>query len=376
MADRRGRDRQDLGLDNICRPVIGAIALRVQSKSTEAGVRQRLGSDGRPVVFDEAETQNDRDRERVQLILDLARQASSEDGAPIAKGSVSGRAQMFHIRSSFLFSSINLPLSQQADESRTIVFSLRNRAGLSEEGALDAAERFATLERLAAETITPAWCGALLARTLALLPAIRANTDVFARAWAERFGSRRQGDTLGAALAGFYSLFSTRVLTIDDARRFLTERGWVAKAASQTETVSDQVRALEHLLEQAIRVQPGVGPAFDRPIASLIAAVATAPLDLHREPDDTHEVDGVHPKTAIQHLGFVGIRVDREAGMVWLARKHSRASALFAGTPWAGSWETMAERIDGAVKVSSKPIRFGQMVKRAVGVPLEVILKT
>ncbi|AWK85045.1 hypothetical protein [Azospirillum thermophilum] len=360
-------------LDNVARAVIGTIALRVSSKTTEAGVRQLLGADGRPVIFDEAETQNQRDRERVQLILDLARQASSEDAAPIAKGTQSGRAQTFSIRSSFLFSSINLALQQAADESRTIVFSLAGRGNLSEEGALAAAEQFAALQRLVSDTLTPEWCGGLLARTLSLLGVIRANSHTFSRAVAERFGSQRHGDTLGGVLAGFHSLFSSKVLSIDEARRFLDERAW-ARRAAEDETAPDQTRALDHLLEQMVRVQPGSGPAFERPVASLIAAAAGGAPDYTGKLDGP-SVDGVAPDVAEMHLLHLGMRVARDAGMLWVARAHSRMASLFKETPWAAAWETQLGRVNGAVKTTQKPMRFGSLVKRAVGVPLSEILK-
>ena len=112
-------------LDNIIKPIVGPIALEVQSKTTEAGIRQALGCDARPVIFDEAETQNERDRDRVQLVLDLARQSSSEEGAAIIKGSATGKATQYRIRSCFVFSSINVGMSQSADESRTVVLTLK-----------------------------------------------------------------------------------------------------------------------------------------------------------------------------------------------------------------------------------------------------------
>ncbi|MBK3735561.1 hypothetical protein GAY29_21145 [Azospirillum brasilense] len=359
-------------MERIARVVIGTIALRVSSKTTEAGVRHHLGSDGRPVVFDEAETQNQRDRERVQLILDLARQASSEDAAPIVKGTQSGRAQAFNIRSSFLFSSINLALQQAADESRTLVFSLQGRGNLSEEGALAAAEQFAVLQRLVTDTLTPEWCGGLLARTLSLMGVIRANALTFARAVAERSGSQRHGDTLGGVLAGFHSLFSSKTLTIDEARTFL-DRSW-ARRAGELDEATDQDRALDHLLEQMVRVQPGSGAAFDRPISSLIAAAAGGVPDLAGKLTGD-AVDGVFPDVAEMHLIHLGLRVDRSAGMLWVARKHSRMAAIFQDTPWASAWETQLGRVNGAVKITPKPVRFGSLVKRAVGVPLSEILK-
>src|SRR3546814_12688673 len=45
-------------LDNVIRPLIGAIAVYCQSNSTEAGIRQTLATDARPVLFDEAESED------------------------------------------------------------------------------------------------------------------------------------------------------------------------------------------------------------------------------------------------------------------------------------------------------------------------------
>jgi putative DNA primase/helicase len=104
--------------DNIVVPALGDLALILQGKTTEAGIRGELGHDARPVLFDEAETQSDIDRVRMQQAIDLARQASSEHAAPIVKGTKEGGSRRFIIRASFLFASINAGLTQAADESR------------------------------------------------------------------------------------------------------------------------------------------------------------------------------------------------------------------------------------------------------------------
>lgn len=363
-------------LDNICRPVIGSIALRVQSKSTEAGIRQELGSDARPVVFDEAENQNKHDVERMQLVLDLARQASSEDGAPITKGTQSGRAQTFRIRSCFLYSSVVPGGSQAADESRTVLFPLRGTGDLSEEGRLESAQAFAALKRLASDTLTPGWCAGLLTRTLSMLPTIRDNAVTMAEAAAEHFGSRRQGDTMGAMLAGYHSLFSAKRLTLDEARRFMAERSWVQKAAEVTVTVADHDRALDHLLEYMVRVQPATGQPFERPAVTLIMAVAEAKTLIPGKIDEDHEVDGVRAGVAARTLGDLGVKVDPHLDVVWLAQGHSRLSAILANTPWATNWREVLARIAGAERPKNKSARFGQMVKKVgVGIPISQIIK-
>src|SRR3546814_8012987 len=53
-------------LDNVIRPLIGAIAVYCQSNSTEAGIRQTLATDARPVLFDEAESEDAKAQVRIQ----------------------------------------------------------------------------------------------------------------------------------------------------------------------------------------------------------------------------------------------------------------------------------------------------------------------
>lgn len=235
-------------LDNIVKPVLGPVALHVQSKTTEAGLRGELGLDARPVVFDEAETQNPRNRERLQQILDLARQASSEQGAEILKGTQAGGVKRYRIRSCFAFSSINVGLAQAADESRTIVLSIAPPPDPVERD-----ESFARVKAIVAEVITPDFGAWLLARTLRLLPVIRANAEVFAAAIARQHSSRRLGDTLGAVLAGAWSLRSSRPVNAAEAERFVAEREWVRATAERHVAEPEWRRALLFLAQEEVR---------------------------------------------------------------------------------------------------------------------------
>ncbi len=106
--------------DKIVRRIIGDIGLSVQSATTEAGLRQTLRHDARPVMFDEIEGADLRAQARIQNILELARQASSETGASLIKGTVTGDAQTFKIRSCFAFYSIGVSATSRPDETRSV----------------------------------------------------------------------------------------------------------------------------------------------------------------------------------------------------------------------------------------------------------------
>jgi putative DNA primase/helicase len=105
-------------LQRVVRPMLAASHIAVQSKTTEPAIRQMIDSDGLPVVYDEFEAENEREMERVQAILDLARSASSADGGSITKGGKNGTAKQYLIRSAFMFASIANSLEQYSDKSR------------------------------------------------------------------------------------------------------------------------------------------------------------------------------------------------------------------------------------------------------------------
>ena len=71
--------------------ILNPFAIVREGLSTEAGLRQVIGSDTRPVILDELEAESPRDIERVQRIVKLMRSASSATG-DVARGTPSGRA--------------------------------------------------------------------------------------------------------------------------------------------------------------------------------------------------------------------------------------------------------------------------------------------
>ena len=357
-------------LDNIVKPVLGPLALQVQSKTTEAGLRGELGLDARPVVFDEAESQNQRDRERLQQILDLARQASSEHGADILKGTQSGGVKRYRIRSCFAFSSINVGLAQAADESRTVVLSIA-----PPDDPVERAEGFARLKAIVAEVITPDFAGRLLARTLALLPVIRANAEVFAAAIARQHGSRRLGDTLGAVLAGAWSLRSSRAVDAAEADRFVAEREWVRETAARSAPEPEWRRALLFLAQHELRFTSHNGRFEAATIGELCAIVAGTEADPTVPVADARRTlarAGIRVEWH-REAAVTGIREDGGEPMMWIARSSEPLRRAFADTPWASAWTSVLLRAPGARRHPDDKVRFGHLTARAIVVPIAAL---
>ena len=194
-------------INYIVRKALGNISLFVQSNTTEAGIRQTLGNNAFPLVFDEAESENQNSQYRLQKIIDLMRQSSSENSSGIIKGTPGGQAMTYRIRSCFMLASVNVTIEQQADTSRVSVLGLKKNIFNVHQSHFD------KINSMVSDVLTPEYCAGLRARTISMIPVIRKNADVFARAVAEVPGEQQAGDQLGALLAGAYSLYRPIILS-------------------------------------------------------------------------------------------------------------------------------------------------------------------
>lgn len=345
-------------MDNYIKPLLGGVGLSVQGETTEAGLRQTLGHDARPIVFDEAEGQNERAQMRIQNILNLARQASSETGAVIIKGSPLGAAKVYRIRSCFAFSSIGVGVQQHADATRVSVLSIEKRDVSTDP---DAADRFARLQVSISSTITEDFVRRFIARSIRLAPVIRANARTFATAGAAAIGSQRMGDQVGALLAGAYSLYQDGLITPDAAATWVTAQDWTEQRSVQEET--DEASCLRRILEHVIHVQTRsyVG---QRSIAELIRIAGA-------------EEDGenVSRAAASEILGRHGIRVDNNVLVqhFTISSSHTAIARILDGTPWRTSWARVLRRLPGSMATTA-PVRFGPAGRgRGVEIPFSEV---
>ncbi len=331
-------------IDNIVRPVSGPGALIVQGATSEAGIRQALGADARPVIFDEAEGEDQKAHQRMQQILELARQASSESGGSIYKGTMGGRAQAFRIRSMFCFASIGISQTQQADQSRISVLTLRNK----NDGGKHFQEVIIPLWK---DTITDDFCSALRARMVKNIPVIVQNALIFSDAVGLVMENKRAGDQIGAMLAGDWALRSTGVINKDDAMRFVQSIDWTEHKITQEQT--DELRCLAAMLEHLVRMPSGDNVS----IAELIRTVSA-----------TMFIDENSPaQTALKNHGFRVVQ-----GGFCIANQHGELKKIMERTTWPANWAQIIGRLPGAV-TSDKPTWFSGGAVRTKMLPLSYV---
>jgi putative DNA primase/helicase len=339
-------------LERFVQPLLGEMALWPQGVTTEASVRQELRTDGRPVVFDEAESNEQADKLRIQAVLSLARVASSESRyGYIGKGGADGVAQRYKIRSMFLLCSISTALKQGADQRRFAQLTMRNPAHLPKDDRLahwDALD--ADLTRL----ITDDTGHRLLARSVRQIPIIRESVAVFRRAAAKRFDSQALGDQYGTLLAGAWSLSNARIATLDDAYDLIDANDW--EQYRQDAEQPDERRCLDHILQHQLRVEGDRGNGYMRTVWELIEITQGWVTSM--------EVSGM---SAEAHLGRVGIKA--EGDRVVISNSAQGLRRILDGTAWANSWSTVLTRLPGAQREGVTRFRGLAGVSRAVSVP-------
>jgi len=347
-------------IDSILVPCLGEIKLHAQSTTSGPGIRQTLGNDALPVLFDEFEANEAHDHARVQGVLELARQAFSDTNGRILKGGQTGRAQSYNVRSCFAMSSITVNLAQHADRTRVMVLGL---AMPKDTETQTKEQHWATVCGLMRATFTEDWCAGLRARTISIIPQIRANAETFAVAIASRIGNRRAGDQVGHLLAGAYSLSSTKLISAEGAQKWVDAQDWTEQCAQSSE--SDERRCLAEILHHRIRTDQGK----ERAVVELI--------------EDYHagQPDGIAARTEDQIIGAeaadkllrrFGIRVVHDDALVYFSDSHPGLKRILDKTPWGNSIARILKRIPGAIGRAS--MRFIGPPTKATGIPLKEIL--
>jgi hypothetical protein len=156
--------------------ILSPLALIKEGISSEAGIRQSIGYDARPVILDALEPESYRDRSRVERIVKLMRSSSSAVGS-VARGTPEGKALNFSTSAIFLIAAINLYRISAADTSRLVKFSLSRH--IEHQKRRNSAEIMALLRKL--NGIGPAFCQMALdhaADLLASIPLIHAELPV------------------------------------------------------------------------------------------------------------------------------------------------------------------------------------------------------
>lgn len=337
-------------MDRIVKVALGATAHTVVGATTEAGIRNMLGTDAMPVVFDESEPKDMHNQQRIRAILDLARVASSEGDGLIIKGTANQKTKGFRARFMAVFASINTQIEGYADETRFTQLTLAAPEVDTEEQRAAAAEHYEKLLSDMVDLLTDDYARQLLARTILNLPVLRKNVEVFTVAAREHLGSQRLGDQVGPMLAGAYLLNSTKAITVEDALKWIRSNDWTDHSAKSAARDSD--RFIQQITGYVVRHNTPEGGTWERTIGELIEMCAYDP-DVVITSDGLSSEPNKRKAAAAKSLARLGIRVwyegDETGYVVDITTSHaSFKNAILRGTEWAGTnIRNLLKAIDG-----------------------------
>jgi putative DNA primase/helicase len=323
--------------------LLDGVALYAQGNSTEPGLRQMLKADALPVIIDETEQNEEKDVQRMQSILSLMRQSSTESQARTYKGTTFGNAMYFHIRSMFCLSSIQVGVKHKSDSERISILTLKPAMI----GA-KAAEQWEELKEQIHKLIVmdPDISARLLRRSLDMLPTILKNIEVFKSAAARVFKSQRAGDQYGTLLAGCFALISGKEANQADAEWLINSYEW--KDHVDEGGVDEGQNALMGLLESHIRGPQGI----DLTVFEVLSAAKN------------RYVKGIEldPAIATAMLARYGMKID--GNYLLLSNASNELRSLMSDTTFKADWRGVLLRLPGSDRNDNKPVRMnGTLVK-------------
>lgn len=344
-----GSGKTTVLLDVVWR-MLAPFGQRFEGSTTEAGIRQTLGSDALPVVLDEAEAETERAQLRMTGILDLARLASS--GATVSKGTTSGQAIRFTVRSAFCFSSIEHSIKQHADETRITKLVLRKRT--------DAAANadYKALMRDIRALLGGDMASRLFLRTWANIDALLANIDTCVDAAAQELRDRRAADQIGTLIAGYVSLHTPRRITFDEAAEFVRRYNWTEHAGLAAR--ADKERLLERIMAHRLLVTSR-GATKSVTIALLLGSARGSFWDRI----------GIDQSDAKDALGPLGLRAWKE-GVVIASSAGRLGREVLRGTQWESDWSRPLRELEGAQKLDVTHFHAG-LKSRATLIPWSLV---
>jgi putative DNA primase/helicase len=339
-------------LDRLIGPLIESLALFPEGNTTEAFIRQQLRADAVPVVFDEAESNEKADRQRIQNILSLARVSSSSGRGVIGKGGADGTAQSFTIRSMFLLCSISTALKQGADQSRFAQLTLRNPSFMPKPERI---AHWSALDADISRLCTAELGHRLMLRMVQQIPIIRDSVAVFRRAAAERFDSQRQGDQYGTLLAGAWSLMNSRPATIEDAYQLIDGNDWTAY---KEQTEADERRCIQSILQHQIRVE-SEERICTRTLGELVEIAVKHRLDNEVTTRQAHDALSRH-----------GLKVHDDETRLLVSNTAQAISTILRDTPWGNGWATVLSRLPGAQRSGATRFSGAGAVSKAISLQI------
>lgn len=309
------------GIVNLLEPLV----VNVDGSSTEAGVRQLIGADSRPVVMDEFES--DHSMQRMRTVIKLARSASSAKGV-VARGTPEGRALQFQLSATFMFAAINAIRGSNADQSRIVGLELTTHLN----------DRAIKAQIDAGRTYLAERKGAWPYQMIELIDDFLEAGRILMAAMPT--GELRHSQNMSILIGSAFVVLNKRIPTVQEAEDKVAELSGLLDKLAEAHEEDDAMDCLRHLL---CKIPYGAAP------------IGTLLLEEMGKNGPVRDNDLVQ----VYELGVVTYK----NGFA-VANQHPELNRLFEGTPWAsGNWGSALKRLPGAEPMKKRPSFNGAAVR-------------
>jgi putative DNA primase/helicase len=318
---------------NLLTRAAGPYGMRRGGGSTEAGIRQSVGSSSLTVLFDECEPKDRRNVFRIESLLELIRLSSSDNGG-ITKGGPGGISCHYTANSMFCLASVNPVLNGQADISRFTKLELVKNPDK---------DQWPLIEKMM-DQMDEEYCDRLFSRMVHLYPVLKENCLLFEEAIRKKY-TPRLAQQYGIILAGYTAIVGNSVLSIEAVSQMVELIKFPEEHRSLDE--SDEKDALNHLLQSKIRVNsmPMGGTDVLHNMEFTVAEVIRA----NNNP------------TLIQY----GMKV--KDGHIFVSKKNPNLKRIYDHTPWSAGWTDALRRIP---KAMPENVWMGSGNERCTKIPI------
>ena len=320
--------------------LLGENIIYVNGLTSEAAVRQLMNFNSLGVLIEEFETNNRKNAENVESILELLRQSFQRSGSVIAKGSPTGAVKKYSVNFSAIVASIRVNITNEADKSRFTILELDSHNSNS--------EHWNKLSELI-YNVDADYQTKLFSRCVHLTPVIVKNFYIIREILISHIRARLS-DKYAMLIAGFISLIYDRVIEVEEAREFIKTIDF--QEPEENEVESDEDECLSLILSKSVFVDD---------LRTTMSVLKM--LDLITNSVFANENKTIFEKTLEDKLGLkVTTPKDGEVYLAVPAKNIELNKNVFIGSKWYGIHTQTLNRIKGARK--NYPVRFsGKIVK-------------
>lgn len=322
------------GKTTVMKEIVGRLsphAIQVLGKTTDAGIRQIIGSNCLPLMFDENEVTDQKSMHRVSGVIDLFRIASSETDAQVYKGTPSGKAIQFSVRFMAAVSSISVGLNTEQDLSRFSILEMvtnKNNGFMDKGGVRD---QLWTL-------LSPDFCDRFWSRSVFSYSRWKENFKTLYPILMKRV-SARYADQYGSLMAGYYTAIMDQPLSDEEAYQAASEDFIHVETESRDED-SNELKCLDYIL--GLKISDS-GKSFS--VARIIELLNTA----------TPEQEEYFQTLLMTH----GLKYLEKH--LYVRFSNPQLKSLMRDSEWPLNWGRILKRIDGCECTTSR--FFGKVEK-------------